>query len=216
MKYLAIFILLFVGGCATAPPESRREVNCTVSAADLLIELPKELDEPGDHSVRISRQFASGQEESILRAAEAAYPLVATGAKASITQSSNGEPRNFNWAEGSEDDVLVAGVVSPQAVKYYRDVSAGYLHNPEYIKGRRFDKTALSYTATMRHEAQFSHAGDTYSSVYVVRMELSWSQHCGMLCAMHIRRVKEAVISDAGEVLGVYLDDPVNRSITVS
>ena len=42
-------------------------------------------------------------------------------------------------------------------------------------------------------------------------MTLTWGQFCGRLCAFGFTRNKIVVMSPSGEILEMFLDDPLNR-----
>jgi hypothetical protein len=215
-KYLcALLIVLSAGASATARAQDLGRVF--VSAADLAIQLPRDLTEFGDHSVVIRRQFATPTEEKVIQIAEAAYGLTGRDDDQLLSRATRTMPaKDPIWARRSIDDVLIADVVSARAVKYYWDVSVGYRGNPGFIKGREFQTTKLAYSASLRREDTYVRGGARFECVYIVSLRLVWAQECGMECGMNFERAKEVVVNDGGEVLAVYFDNGANRSITVS
>ena len=47
-------------------------------------------------------------------------------------------------------------------------------------------------------------------------MTLTWGQFCGRLCAFGFTRNKIVVMSPSGEILEMFLDDPVNNKSWIS
>jgi hypothetical protein len=58
----------------------------------------------------------------------------------------------------------------------------------------------------------YERAGKTFNNVYVANMTLTWAQVCGGLCGSGFTRNKIVVMSPSGEILDMFLDDPVNNS----
>jgi len=64
--------------------------------------------------------------------------------------------------------------------------------------------------------ATYVRSGKTFKDVYVAEMILTWGQVCGGLCGYGFTRNKVVVLKADGEIVYVFLDDPVNSSSWVS
>lgn len=79
-----------------------------------------------------------------------------------------------------------------------------------------FLSSSLKYEASIKKVDAYERAGKSFTNVYVANMTLTWAQVCGGLCGFGFTRNKIVVLSLSGEIVGMFLDDPVNRRSWVS
>jgi hypothetical protein len=179
----------------------------------------------GPHKIEISREYASPDEEKLLNKAEAVYrkreDLAARFYKQwrYFSQPTIDLPRGEpNWWTGSVDTILSAELVTTSAVIYYYDISLLFRSNSNKVKENSFafSSTNLKYLASIKRMATYSRSGKTFKDVYIADMNLTWGQVCGGLCGHGFTRNKVVVLKPSGEVLDVFLDDPVNNTSWVS
>jgi hypothetical protein len=70
----------------------------------------------------------------------------------------------------------------------------------------------LKYEASIKKMDVYERAGKSFNNVYVANMTLTWGQVCGSLCGSGFTRNKIVVMSPSGEILDMFLDDPVNNT----
>ncbi len=168
----------------------------------------------GIYTKTIQRNFSDEYEKSLIEKAEAWYPsreevLAAAGMNMEI-------PDAFFWFYQEFDGVYIPFAITADAVKYYSDLIDQFSGNNN---DNFFTEAELNYIATVEfHEKYLSPEVNSlgeqmnpqdYESVYVVKMELSWYQYCGSLCAMWIEKERIVVFGEAGELLDVFMDGPI-------
>lgn len=82
--------------------------------------------------------------------------------------------------------------------------------------GFTFIESNLKYDSEIKKYAKFERAGKIFTNVFVVTMNLTWGEMCGSLCGAGFTRNKIVVLGEKGEILGLFLDDPVNNSSWIS
>lgn len=104
------------------------------------------------------------------------------------------------------------------AVLYYYNISQACRNNDGKLKENSFTflSSSLKYEASIRKMDVYERAGRNFSNVYVANMTLTWAQVCGGLCGYGFTRNKIVVMSPSGEILEMFLDDPVNNSSWIS
>src|SRR5262249_29693270 len=116
------------------------------------------------------------------------------------------------WGYTDNDEIESTTVITARAVRYYYDLSIALRKNPDMPSGFQATETSLNYSATMKRIDHFSHAGDAFDDVYVADLNLEWRFRCGAICGMGFTRNKIVVLARNGDVLALYLDNPVNSN----
>jgi len=191
---------------------------------DLSKKIPiiKEIDRP--HKIEIFREYNSPFEEDLLSKAEAVYENPKDVQKDLLagwrylsnpnTALPDGEAK---WWSGSSDSILSTDVVTTGAVLYYYNISRKMqADNKQKIGGFVFQRSELKYQSSIKKLAKYDRGGKSFSNVYVADMNLTWGQVCGGLCGEGFTRNKIVVLSEKGEVLEMFLDNPVNQTSWVS
>jgi hypothetical protein len=188
---------------------------------DLKIDLPNVDQTFGSYKIKIERSFKSGDEEAMIKKAEAVY-----GAQFRYIDSMRLSPESWTdnlpeeirplWGAVGNDNVLMTDVVTASGVKYYYDLSVSARAHQYFRNVFQMVSTSLTYTAGVSHYDKWEHAYAKYSDVYVVDLNLVWSSICGGLCGVGFTRNKLVVFDKKGDVIEMYLDAPVNRSFWVS
>lgn len=198
MKKIAFITLLF--GCFSsvlfAQPTAYRIAENEISTT-----FPK-ISEKNKESfkVSISRKFANKEEERLLKIAEVLYPTAEE--KQKKCSKILGNPTDVDWACGSFDGVLVAYAVTKSTINYYLNLT------DDFRTGKREMKTSsLKYNAQIKFHPNFQLKGQKFTNVYLVSMNLNWSQVCGDLCALIFGKVRTVILDKNGKVLFVDGDE---------
>jgi hypothetical protein len=188
-----ILFLLFPAALAAQSPQS-----FIVDAEDLSHPLTfKELRQPGPHEQHLLRRFANDKEEKILRVAEAVYSsdrALKTGSRS-------------QWWCSSFDGVRIPYSITRSAIAYYLDVSEGFrTKNPREPLHPEMKFSALIYSAKLSWKESYKVDTAEFRNVYVVSLELAWTQWCSALCAMTFATSRNVVVKDDGSVLAIEND----------
>lgn len=204
-------ILLLLSLVLAAAP--RQAQKFTVEPDDLARPLTfKELDEPGEHAVAITRRFSGEREEQMLRAAEAVYPpredVLRCAHPLPPGRKEPAEPRP--WSCGEADGTQLPYTITKGVVAYFIQHSESLRRGK--IQSRWLRRTYFSYVAAVfRHESY--RVGDaSFNDVYLVTMSLYWHQTCGDvpdMCSMILEKKRKVVLDKNGSVLAVEGDGPV-------
>lgn len=191
----------------------------------LLAAIPTEESRHAKHLIVIKREYGTFGEEKLLAKAEALYKNPDT-VEADLLKNwgyladnyvvlPDGEPK---WWTGTVDTILGTDLVTTEAVLYYYNISQAFRKKEGKLKENSFTfvSSGLQYTASIKKMDVYERAGRSFTNVYVANMTLTWSQVCGGLCGHGFTRNKIVVMSPSGEILEMFLDDPVNRSSWVS
>jgi hypothetical protein len=191
----------------------------------LLATIPVEDSRDAKYPILIKRAYGSPGEEKLLAKAEAVYQNPETSTLRLLKDwgrfadknaaSPAGEPK---WWSGEVDTILGADVVTTEAVIYYYNISQELRNKNGILKANTFTffSSSLKYEASIKQVDAYERAGKSFTNVYVANMTLTWAQVCGGLCGFGFTRNKIVVLSPSGEIVGMFLDDPVNRRSWVS
>jgi hypothetical protein len=182
-------------------------------------------DEKGTYKISISRDYGSLDEEKLLNKAESLYKnpetvgreLLKTWRHLSQEHAAlpDGEPK---WWGGTFDTIQQTELVTTEAVLYYYDTVMLMRNNGGKIMENSFvfGSANLKYAAAIKKMDVYTRSGKTFKNVYVADLTLTWAQVCGGLCGAGFTRNKIVVLGMKGEILEMFLDDPVNNSNWVS
>jgi hypothetical protein len=189
---------------------------------DLKIDLPKLVETVKDsYKIEIKRSFENPAAEAMLRKAEAVY-----GPQFHYIDSMRSVPENWadtlpdeiapQWGEVDNDNVMMTEVITASAVKYYYDLSISAREHRKFRNVFPMNSTSFKYNASVKHYDEWEHAATRYSDVYVADLNLEWGSACGGLCGIGFTRNKLVVFDKNSEVVRMYLDAAVNRTMWVS
>jgi hypothetical protein len=196
-----------------------------VYSPGLLAAIPSEDSRHADHAILIKREYGSFGEEKLLAKAESLYknpdPIEHDLLKEwrYVAEPDfvlpDGAPK---WWTGKVDTILATEVVTTEAVLYYYNTSKAFISKEGILKENsfKFSSSSLEYKASIKKMDVYEHAGKSFNNVYVANMTLTWAQVCGSLCGYGFTRNKIVVMSPSGEILEMFLDDPVNSSSWIS
>ena len=196
-----------------------------VFSPGLLATIPSENIRHPRHPILIKREYSSPAEGKLLAKAESVYKNPATFEPELLKQWSyfaendavipDGEPK---WWTSGKQTVLAADVVTTEAVLYYYNISHALRSKAGKLKDNsfKFSSSRLRYDASIKKMDVYERAGRSFDNVYVANMTLTWAQVCGDLCGSGFTRNKIVVMSPSGEILGMFVDDPVNRMSWIS
>jgi hypothetical protein len=192
---------------------------------DLAKNIPFASEKDDNYKIEIAREYNSPAEEELLNKAEAVYKspkeikkdlyknwIYLAQAQVDLPK---GEPK---WWMGFADTILQTEVVTSSAVIYYYNLSQNFRATKGRIKGNdfTFQRTDLKYDSSIKKLAKYTHAGKTFSNVYVADITMTWGQVCGGLCGYGWTRNKIVILNHKGDVLEMFLDADVNHQMWVS
>jgi hypothetical protein len=212
--------LLFWAALAVYQPLFAATINqWRVSPEDLKLNLPVGITNNGSYSVEITRKFANEDEAQLLKIAEATYP-----SRDVVLQAAKERPRyetaesfseDYLWWSGSFDGVRGAFAITGGAVDYYLRLTDEFRSGVfKKSGGIRMSSSGLKYSAVIELKKTFSFGGAGFQNVYIVSMKLSWSQHCGDLCAMRFTQQRTVILNEKGEVLMVSGDKKPSMAVS--
>jgi len=185
---------------------------------DLKIELPNVDASQGSYKIKIDRSFKNAAEEAMLKKAEAVY-----GPQFGYIDAMRVSPESWAdslpdenaplWGSPGNDNVQVTEVITASGIKYYYDLSISSREHRQFRNVFLMSNTGLKYSASLKHYDEWEHAYTKYRDVYVADLNLEWSSSCGGLCGVGFTRNKLVVFDKKGEVVEMYLDAGVNRSM---
>lgn len=192
-----------------------------VYGPDTTIELPQTSQTQGAFQMQISRSFSGPTEELLLRQAEATYPTTRTMIREMLRgpvlcEEEFGAEKAPLWGECNNDNIEETTVVTARAVRYYYDLTMTERTNPHLTSGFTAKHSSMEYSAGIKFMVRYTHGKDSLANVYVADLTLTWGFNCGGLCGVGWTRNKVVVLDASGNVLALYLDAPVNRSLMVS
>jgi hypothetical protein len=196
-----------------------------VYSPGLLVTIPSEDSRDAKYPILINREYGSADEEKLLAKAEALYknPQIVEPellrqwryiANKSVVFPA-GEPK---WWTGTVETILATELVTTEAVIYYYNISHALRNKEGKLEENSFNflSSSLKYEASIKKMALYERAGRSFNDVYVANMTLTWAQVCGNLCGSGFTRNKIVIMSPSGEILEMFLDDPVNSSSWIS
>ena len=202
LKYFGSLLLLFLLATLTTAQSDQRFI---IDDEDLAHPLTfKELNRSGNHQIKIVRRFADEKEERLLQIAEATYPAQSQVKERSKAKTEAPIGNERLWWCSSFDGVRIPFAITKGAVAYYLDVST------EFAKEKPRDpfmkSSRLTYSAVLARKETYRIGTSEFKNVYVVSLELAWSQYCGPLCAMAFQASRKVVVNEEGKVLAVEND----------
>ena len=190
-----------------------------------LAAIPTEGSRHARHRISIKREYGSFGEEKLLAKAESVYKNPETVEIELLKEWRAVAEPNFvlpdgapKWWTGPVDTILSTELVTTEAVLYYYNTSLAFIDKDGKLKENSFTflESSLIYEASIKKMDVYEHAGKSFNNIYVANMTLTWAQVCGSLCGYGFTRNKIVVMSPSGEILEMFLDDPVNRSSWIS
>lgn len=204
---------------------TEKTTGWAVYSPGLLATIPSEDRKDPNHSILIKREYGSPDEEKLLVKAEALYKSPEPVELELLKQWNHfaqesvdipaGEPK---WWSGEVNTLLAAELVTTEAVLYYYNISLELINKQGKLKDNsfKFVHSSLKYEASIKKMDVYERAGRNFSGVYVANMTLTWGELCGGLCGFGFTRNKIVVMSPSGEILAMFLDDPLNRLSWIS
>ena len=180
-----------------------------LSNHDLALELPPFGDAP-PYRATVRRSFGSQDEERLLRIAESTYPN-----PESILRDlqpwypelpPNPENEEIWWFE-SFDGVRIPYALTRASVAYYLRLTEAFRAGDfDSVGTFPMQSSSIEYTATINRRPDFVYEGHRFGDVYVVEMDLSWSDVCGNLCGLWFSKKRVVVLSLDGNLRAVFGD----------
>jgi hypothetical protein len=210
----------------SVPKDSYREVasGLFIYTPDLRKVIPETGESKSKYKIVIHRSFRSPEEDKMLSDAEALYAdpqnperdLFKNWRYYSFDYAKlpDGEPK---WGNGG-NSIFQANLVTTSAVSYYYDISTSLRHNDGKLSGSDFKyiSSDLKYESEIKKYGKFERSGKIFTNVYVANMTLTWGAMCGGLCGEGFTRNKVVVLSDKGDIIEMFLDDPINSTSWIS
>src|SRR5436190_1936700 len=186
--------------------------------------IPSEESSQAGHSILIKREYGSAEEKLLVKA-ESVYKNPEKVEPELLKQwrhiaepyvvLPDGEPK---WWTGSVDTILETELVTTAAVLYYYNISQAMRNKAGRLKENSFTffSSSLKYESSIKKMDVYERGDSSFRNVYVANMTLTWAQICGGECGSGFTRNKIIVMSADGEILKMFIDDPVNRSSWIS
>jgi len=199
---------------------TEKTTGWAVYGPGLLLTIPSEDSKDPKYPILIKREYGSPDEEKLLAKAESLYKNPEPVGPELLKQwryvaepyidLPEGEPK---WWGGPISAIQSTELVTNGAVLYYYKISQTLRSNEGRLTEiSKFLSSNLKYEASIKKMDVYERAGKTFNNVYVANMTLTWAQVCGGLCGSGFTRNKIVVMSPSGEILDMFLDDPVNNS----
>lgn len=158
---------------------------------------------------RIQRIARDSLDAFLIAVAESHYPsrdsveaVIGRKAREGFERPPMDEPV---WWYTTFDRIRIPFAITGAAVEYYREVLRANREGRDFPEGGVHNVVVdLSYRAEVEHHPVFRKEGLEFTDVYVVSMDFSWSNVCGILCALSIWRRQQTVLTDTGRVLYVF------------
>jgi hypothetical protein len=166
--------------------------------------------EGGSFTRTIKREFKNADEEALIKAGEAVIPDRAEVLKAmrkpDLDSKEAGEAKNL-WWHATFDQVRVPYAITSDAIQYYSGLIDAFRKGDFSGSAKiKMLKANMNYVAKAEMQEEYEIEGKKFSAVYVVTLELSWSQYCGSTCAMGFQKKRVVVFDKTKKLLGVFLD----------
>ena len=186
----------------------------TISNADLAIALANTDWKNERYRVQIFRKFKNSREEELMRIAEATYPPHQSVVESDRSSEADKKAPNL-WWHGDFDGVRLPYAITTSAVIYYRqkirEFRAGDFKGSNNIE---MLSAHMKYVSSIEYRTTYQADKRELRDVYLVKMQLDWSQFCGGTCAMAFNRQRTVVLSKAGAVF--WVDGDGAQSVIVS
>jgi len=204
---------------------TEKTAKWAVYSPGLLATIPSANSQATRYTILMKREYGSPDEEKLLAKAETLYKNPDRVDLELLKQwrynaepyviLPDGEPK---WWSGPTSTIQAAELVSTGAVLYYYNISQTFRSNEGKLNNNsfKFVSSTLKYEASIRKMDVYERSGKNFNNVYVANMTLTWGQFCGRLCAFGFTRNKIVVMSPSGEILEMFLDDPVNNKSWIS
>lgn len=168
------------------------------------------LSERGPFTVTIERDAASDFETQLISTAESACPLDLSHADLCVPAFDPIEDGCRWWCEDFEG-VLTPYALNAEAIAYYQ----GRTQNNEMQssvdpRNATYRSTVFTYTADVALSASFGQ----FLDVYVVTLNMRYSEICGPLCGHFIWAHRTVVLNRAGEILAIEGDGSAATAIS--
>jgi len=166
------------------------------------------VDTSGSYTIIIERNTNRAFHEEIIAKAEACFPPEYQIIDPQDRDKLNIPSGESLWWGGSFDGVRIPFAITGSAVEYYTRLIQLYKEG-KFEEAGTIENISASFTykVSVTHYNGFVYDNHNYGRVHVVQQELSWSNYCGMLCALWFTR-ERLIIFDAKDsaLLGVIGD----------
>jgi hypothetical protein len=205
LRYFGSLLLFFLLATLTS---AQADQTFIIDDEDLAHPLTfKELNRSGKHEVKIVRRFADEKEERLLQIAEATYPVESQVRERSKRSAEAPQGNERLWWCSSFDGVRIPFAITKGAVAYYLGVSTEFGKNkPRHHFWTSMMSSRLTYSASLAGKQTYRAGTSEFKNVYIVSMELGWSQYCGPLCAMAFQASRKVILNEEGNVLAIEND----------
>ena len=193
--------------------------GCSHSFSQRPDPLPPELRLGPPFEVQVQRVFRDHVELEMIRLAERTYPprdsLIAA-IKTAHFKLDSVPSDTLLWWYSDFDNVHIPYAVTAEGVSYYLELTLAFRAGRRLQVSERYamQRSKFTYTASADYQPDFEHNDDHWSDVYVVELQLSWSNHCGRLCALMFTKHRIVVLSTDGRVLAVLGDGKASLAVS--
>jgi hypothetical protein len=111
------------------------------------------------------------------------------------------------WWFASFDGVRIPYALTRASVAYYLRLTEAFRTGDfDSVGTFPMQSSSVEYTATINRRPDFVYEGNHFEDVYVVEMDLSWSDVCGNLCGLWFSKKRVVVLSLDGNLRAVFGD----------
>lgn len=177
---------------------------------DLELDLPQEAYQDGDYDIILERYVDNPTEERLLKLAESVYAatdIVLQAAEEAHFKDDIRDATGPYWWTSRFDGVRLPYSITGRAIDYYLGLIKEFEEGDfTRTNGITMKKAELFYMARVEQEDSYRYKGRLLKDVYVVRMELRWSNYCGGECALYSKKERIILFNIHGNVIGVTGD----------
>ncbi|MDX8337650.1 hypothetical protein SLH46_00555 [Draconibacterium sp. IB214405] len=190
-------------------------VSCSDSSDDNELEMPER-----SYTKLIERNSDNTFEAELITKAESYYPSRQEVIDAA-EWSGMEVPETAYWYYNSFDGVPIPYCITIDAIDYYSDLIDMYNANREdvFFYTAEFTYSANvafhdNYTSPDKNSMGEAVEPQSFESVYVVTLDLYWTDYCGSLCAMWIEKQRIVVFNESGDLLEVFMDGEISVPVS--
>ncbi len=169
-----------------------------------------------EYKKSIERIYKNDFEEQLIRKAESLYPD--RDSVLAVVDSIYHQyiPDSNYWHYSSFDGVLIPYTITSEAINYY----TALIDTMKIIPSEIFITAEFYYRSEIKYHELYEFQGvdqfteeplgpETYTKIYVVKMELKWEHYCGPMCGLWINRKREIIFDKDGNLIKIYYDGQI-------
>jgi hypothetical protein len=148
--------------------------------------------------------------ERILRVAESTYPspdVILQDIQPWYPELPPNPNHEALWWYDSFDGVRIPYAITRGSLAYYQGLTEAFRAGDFSAVGNYpLVSSSLEYSAVISRRSNYVREGTPYGDVYVVEIELSWSDICGNLCGLWFSKKRVVILDLDGTLRAVFGD----------